>query len=133
MKSVQLVVVAAAAAAAKSLQWYPTLCDPIDSSPPGSPVPGILQERTLEWVAISFSMVVVSFIKIKYRGGKGRWAERIAFKHFFKILCLLLFFFPLAMLGLLHCCLGFSRAAVNSSLKLLLQLEHGSRIVYEYK
>jgi len=45
----------AAAAAAKSLQSCPTLCDPIDSSPPGSPVPGILQARTLEWVAISFS------------------------------------------------------------------------------
>ena len=44
-----------AAAAAKSLQSCPTLCDPIDSSPAGSPVPGILQERTLEWVAISFS------------------------------------------------------------------------------
>ena len=45
----------AAAAAAKSLQSCPTLCDPIDSSPPGFPVPGILQARTLEWVAISFS------------------------------------------------------------------------------
>ena len=45
----------AAAAAAKSLQSCPTLCDPIDGSPPGSPVPGILQARTLEWVAISFS------------------------------------------------------------------------------
>ena len=44
-----------AAAAAKSLQSCPTLCDPIDGSPPGSPVPGILQARTLEWVAISFS------------------------------------------------------------------------------
>ena len=43
------------AAAAKSLQLCPTLCDPIDGSPPGSPVPGILQARTLEWVAISFS------------------------------------------------------------------------------
>ena len=43
------------AAAAKSLQSYPTLCDPIDGSPPGSLVPGILQARTLEWVAISFS------------------------------------------------------------------------------
>ena len=42
-------------AAAKSLQLCPTLCDPIDGSPPGSPVPGILQARTLEWVAISFS------------------------------------------------------------------------------
>ena len=45
----------AAAAAAKSLQSCPTLCDPIVGSPPGSPVPGILQVRTLEWVAISFS------------------------------------------------------------------------------
>ena len=45
----------AAAAAAKSFQSCPTLCDPTDSSPPGSPVPGILQARTLEWVAISFS------------------------------------------------------------------------------
>ena len=44
-----------AAATAKSLQSCPTLCDPIDGSPPGSPVPGILQARTLEWVAISFS------------------------------------------------------------------------------
>ena len=43
------------AAAAKSLQSCPTLCNPIDGSPPGSPVPGILQARTLEWVAISFS------------------------------------------------------------------------------
>ena len=46
---------AAAAAAAKSLQSCPTLCDPIDGSPPGSPIPGILQARILEWVAISFS------------------------------------------------------------------------------
>ena len=45
----------AAAAAAKSLQSCPTLCDRIDGSPPGSPAPGILQARTLEWVAISFS------------------------------------------------------------------------------
>ena len=44
-----------AAAAAKSLQSCPTLCDPIDGSPSGSPVPGILQARVLEWVAISFS------------------------------------------------------------------------------
>ena len=44
-----------AAAAAKLLQLYPALCDPIDASPPGSPVPGILQARTLEWVAVSFS------------------------------------------------------------------------------
>ena len=44
-----------AAATAKSLQSCPTLCDPIDGGPPGYPVPGILQARTLEWVAISFS------------------------------------------------------------------------------
>ena len=47
----------AAAVAAKSLQSCPTLCDPMDGSPPGSPDPGILQARTLEWVAISFSNV----------------------------------------------------------------------------
>ena len=44
-----------AAATVKSLQSCPTLCDPIDGSPPGSPIPGIFQARTLEWVAISFS------------------------------------------------------------------------------
>jgi len=44
---------------AKSLQSCPTLCDPIDSSPPGSPIPEILQARTLEWVAISFSNKIV--------------------------------------------------------------------------
>ena len=48
---------AAAAAAAKSLQLCPTPCDPIDGSLPGSPIPGILQARTLEWIAISFSNV----------------------------------------------------------------------------
>ena len=50
-------IAAAAAAAAKSCQSCLTLCDPIDSSPPGSSIPGILQARTLEWVAISFSSV----------------------------------------------------------------------------
>ena len=53
------------AAAAKSLQSCPTLCDPIDSSPPGSPVPGILQARTLEWVAISFSNAWKWKVKVK--------------------------------------------------------------------
>ena len=53
-----------AAAAAKSLESCPTLCDPIDRSPPGSPVPGILQARTLEWVAISFS-------------NAGKWKVRV--------------------------------------------------------
>ena len=55
----------AAAATAKSLQWCPTLCDPIDGSPPGSPVPGILQTRTLEWVAISFSNAWKWKVKVK--------------------------------------------------------------------
>ena len=52
---IELPISIAAAAAAKSLQSCPTLCTTIDSSPPGSTVPGILQARTLEWVAISFS------------------------------------------------------------------------------
>ena len=55
----------AAAAAAKSLQSCPTLCDPIDSSPPSSAVPGILQARTLEWVAISFSSAWNWKVKVK--------------------------------------------------------------------
>ena len=54
-----------AAAAAKSLQSCPTLCDPIDGLPPGSPVPGILQARTLEWVAISFSNAGKWKVKVK--------------------------------------------------------------------
>ena len=53
------------AAAAKSLQSCLTLCDPIDSSPPGSPVPGILQARTLDWVAISFSNAWKWKVKVK--------------------------------------------------------------------
>ena len=56
---------AAAAAAAKLLQSWPTLYDPIDGSPPGSPVPGILQARTLEWVAISFSSTWKWKVKVK--------------------------------------------------------------------
>ena len=56
--------VSAAAAAAKSLQSCMTLCDPIDGSPPGSPIPGIFQARTLEWVAISFS-------------NAGKWKEKV--------------------------------------------------------
>ena len=56
---------AAAAAAAKSLQSCPTLCDPRDGSPPGSPVPGILQARTVEWVAISFSNAWKWKVKVK--------------------------------------------------------------------
>ena len=54
-----------AAAAAKSLQLCPILCDPIDGSPPGSPIPGVLQSRTLEWVAISFSKAWKWKVKVK--------------------------------------------------------------------
>ena len=56
---------AAAAAAAKSLQSCPILCDPIDSSPPGSPIPGIPQERTLEWAAVAFSSAGKWKVKVK--------------------------------------------------------------------
>ena len=55
----------AAAAVAKSLQLCPTLCDPRDSSPPGSPIPGILKARTLEWAAISFSNAWKWKVKVK--------------------------------------------------------------------
>ena len=55
---------AAAAAAAASLQLCPTLCDPIDSNPPGSPIPGILQARTVEWVAISCSNALKWKVKV---------------------------------------------------------------------
>ena len=54
------------AAAAKSPQSYPTLCDPIDGSPPGSAVPGILQARTLEWVATAFSLSVLGLAKVRF-------------------------------------------------------------------
>ena len=57
-----------AAAAAKSLQSCPTLCDPIDSSPPGTPIPGILKARTLGWVAVSFSNVWKGKVKVKSLG-----------------------------------------------------------------
>ena len=64
----------AAAAAAKSLQSCPTLCDPIDGSPPGSPVPGILQARILEWVAISFSNAWRWKVKVKSLSPVRLWA-----------------------------------------------------------
>ena len=54
-----------AAAAAKSLQSCPTLCEPINGGPPGSPIHGILQARTLEWVAISFSSARKWKVKVK--------------------------------------------------------------------
>ena len=65
IESVTNVFAAAAAAAAKLLQSCPTPCDPMDWSPPGSPVPGILQARTLEWIAISFSNTWKGKVKVK--------------------------------------------------------------------
>ena len=64
-KPQKIIFINAAAAAAKSLQSCPTLCDPRDGSPLGSPVPGILQARTLEWVAISFSSAWKWKVKVK--------------------------------------------------------------------
>ena len=61
----------AAAAAAKSLQSCPTLCDPIDGSPPGSPVLGILQARTLGWVACQCGVCTVVVIITSFSAGKG--------------------------------------------------------------
>ena len=63
--SCQCMTKTTAAAAAKFLQSCPTLCDPIDGSPPGSPVPGILQARILEWVAISSSNALKWKVKVK--------------------------------------------------------------------
>ena len=65
---------AAAAAAAKSLQSCPTLCNPIDGGPPGSPIPRILQARTLEWVAISFSNAWKWKVKVKSLSRVGLFA-----------------------------------------------------------
>ena len=64
-RSIHVATNGIAAAAAKSRQSCPTLCDPIDGSPPGSPIPGILQARTLEWVAISFSNAGKGKVKVK--------------------------------------------------------------------
>ena len=69
-----LIPAAAAATAAKSLQSCPTLCNPIDGSPPGSPVPGILQARTLEWVAINFSNTWKWKVKVKSLSRVWLWA-----------------------------------------------------------
>ena len=63
--SIHLEWTLAAVATAKSLQSCPTLCDPIDGSPPGSPISGILQARTLEWIAISFSNAWKRKVKVK--------------------------------------------------------------------
>ena len=72
---------AAAAAAAKSHQSCQTLCDPIDGSPPGSPVPGILQARILEWVAMSFSEEAAEDAKLlakRMKEVKGKHLEQVA-------------------------------------------------------
>ena len=62
---VRCILINILSAAAKSLQLCPTLCDPIDGSPPGSPIPGVFQARTLEWVAISFSNAWKWKVKMK--------------------------------------------------------------------
>ena len=72
MWNIYQVITAAAAAAAKSLQSYLTLCDPIDGSPPGSSVHGIFQARVLEWVAIALWRVIINLEK-NSRGKKGRF------------------------------------------------------------
>ena len=68
-----ILVIVSFAAAAKSLQSCPTLCDPIDGRPQGSPVPGILQARTLEWVAISFSNAWKWKVKVKVKSLSRVW------------------------------------------------------------
>ena len=80
------------AAAAKSLQSCPTLCDPIDGSPPGSPVPVILQARTLEWVAISFSkaieiysLVVLVARSLKSRCWQGGFLLEVLMENLFHV------------------------------------------------
>ena len=70
-----------AAAAAKSLQSCPTLRDPIDGSPPGSPVPGILQARTLEWIAISFSNAGKWKVKVKKKKEKEKKVKVKSLSH----------------------------------------------------
>ena len=94
---------ASAYATAKSLQSCPTLCDPIDGSPPGSPVPGILQARTLEWVAISFSNAQKWKVKAK------------SFSHVW------LFATPWTAAYQAPPCMGFSRQEYWSGCRCLLQ------------
>ena len=66
IRKIQIKITSVRICYAKSLQSFPTLCDPIDSSPPGSPVPGILLARTLEWAAISLSNVWKWKVKVKW-------------------------------------------------------------------
>ena len=77
---IKLLVNITAAAAAKSLQSCPTLCDPIDGSPPGSPIPGILQAGVLEWGAIAFSEIsLASFYFLNLAARKVSAALGVAF------------------------------------------------------
>ena len=94
----------ACAAAAKLLQSCPTLCDPIGSSPPGSPVPGILQARTLEWVATSFS---------------NAWKWKVKVKSFSRVWLLAT---PWTAAYQASPCMGFSRQEYQSGLPCLLRL-----------
>ena len=94
----------ACAAAAKLLQSCPTLCDPIGSSPPGSPVPGILQARTLEWVATSFS---------------NAWKWKVKVKSFSRVRLLAT---PWTAAYQASPCMGFSRQEYQSGLPCLLRL-----------
>ena len=64
---------AAAAAAAKSLQSCPALCNPMDYSPSGSPVHGILQARILEWIALPFSSPILEWMKLNSKGGTQKY------------------------------------------------------------
>ena len=88
------------AAAAKSLQSCQTLCDPIDGSPPGSPIPGILQARTLEWGAIAFSMI----FSRRGRKDKTTYAEA-AFSDMLEILRLVTTDLSLIFKTQCRCCL----------------------------
>ena len=83
-KKIQAFIYLTAAAAAKSLQSCLTLCDPMDSSPPGAPVPGILQARTLEWVAISFSNYLTAGAGKGYNEDKAQVPTKIL-QLFYKI------------------------------------------------
>ena len=81
----KLSIKTATAATAKSLQSCPTLCDPIDGSPPGSPVPGILQARTLEWDAIAFSAIKTEDINLPQINKPERLLPVIAYVCLYKV------------------------------------------------
>ena len=107
-------VAAAVAAAAKSLQSCPTLCDPIDSSPPGSLIPGILQARTLEWVAISFS---------------SAWKWKVKAK---SLNCVWLFTTPWTAAYLAPLSMGFSRQEYWSGMPLPFLNKDGYSVLKDF-